>query len=263
MTESRIVAVSLGREFDTERLERLFPGKVFSRWEEPLVLDVHGMEVYVFAFGVVVFFDYRENTARSFLEKLKGAVLEPTEVFVEEYLWKGSKKPVGRSIRVGGKEVWVKDDALYGELDEDGKKVVALVLAQSAALRRVEKETDELMEVVEGVLDELITKPIILSLSRLRRSLLEALKARGALLNDLFILEKPHVAWEEEGYERLFERLRYVFEIEERFNVMAKKLSAVVETAEMASQLVSDARFFILEFLIVLFLLVEVLSLFW
>ncbi len=77
------------------------------------------------------------------------------------------------------------------------------------------------------------------------------------------ILEKPHVAWEEEGYERLFERLRYVFEIEERFNVMAKKLSAVVETAEMASQLVSDARFFILEFLIVLFLLVEVLSLFW
>jgi uncharacterized Rmd1/YagE family protein len=41
---------------------------------------------------------------------------------------------------------------------------------------------------------------------------------------------------------------------------VAKKLSSVVETAEMASELVSDARFFVLEFLIVLLIFVELIT---
>ncbi len=252
----RVVAVCLGKEFDVRAFEGLFPGKVFARWEEPVVLDVHGMETYVFAFGTVVFFGYKEDVASSFLERLKGIVEEPAGPFYEEYEWREGEGK-GRAIQLEH-PVWITDNAVFGRLGATGKKILAYVLAQSASLRRMEALTDELLERMESLLDHMLSSPFILSLKGVRRSLIEALKIRGSLLNDLLILEKPAPAWEEEGYERLFERLRYVFEIGERYSVVSKKLSSVVETAQMVSQLINDGRFLILEVLIVLFFLLEI-----
>lgn len=253
----RVVAVCLGKEFDVRAFEELFPGKVFVRWEEPVLLDVHGMEAYVFAFGTVVFFGYDETTAKPLLERLKNIVEDPVDPFYEEYEWKENEWS-GKPILLES-PVWVTDEAIYGKLGSTGKKILAYVLAQSASLRRVEAASDDLLERMESLLDQLLSSPFIISLKGVRRSLIEALKIRGSLLNDLLILEKPASAWEEEGYERLFERLRYVFEIGERYNVVSKKLSSVVETAQMVSQLINDGRFLILEALIVLFFLVEII----
>ncbi len=258
----RVVAVSLGREFDTARLERLLPGKMFVRWEEPILLDVHGMETYVFAFGTVVFFDYKEETARAFLERIREAVEEPDGPYREEFVWEPVPTARGRRITLGEAEVWVSDEAVYGPLDAEGRKILALVLAQSASLRRVESKVDVLLEKIDSVLEELLGKPLILSVRGARASLIEALRVRSNLLNDLLILEKPPATWEDESYERFFERLRYVFEIDERYSIVSKKLSSVVETAELASELVSDSRFLVLEFLIVLFFLLELVSVF-
>ncbi|NPA86655.1 MAG: RMD1 family protein [Candidatus Diapherotrites archaeon] len=258
----KVVALSVGREFDEERLSRLFPGKVISRWEEPMVLDVHGKEVHLYAFGSVVFFDYDEEIALPFLEKLREAAEGSSDVFREEYEWIPEGKGRGRPLRINGAEVWVTEEAIYGPLDEKGRKVLSFVLAQSASLRRVEKETDELLELIENLLEELSSKSFILSLRGVRRSLIEALRTRNLLLNDLLILEKPPATWEDVGYELLFERLRYVFDVDERYSRIVKKLDYVLETAQIASELVSDARFFLLEFLIVLFFFVEIITLF-
>ncbi|MCE4628555.1 MAG: RMD1 family protein [Desulfurococcales archaeon] len=240
-------------------------GAGIPRWDEPLTISLGGERVvYIFAFGVVVFIGYTGSPEeRRILDVLREAV-EPRpreEEYREEYAWvPGSAPRERRGIRVQlpSGAVVIRNEAIYGPLDETAKRILALVIAQSAALRRLEAEADSLLEEVDLILESLVSSRMP-RIGRARQSLIQALRTRNTLEGDLLILEKPPAAWEDERYERLLEGLRYVFEIEERYTALDRKLSNTLETIEVIVSLVNEARFILLETLIVLFFLLEIL----
>ncbi len=260
-----VLAVCLGREFDTEKLAKALPGNIiFTRWEEPVEVNVHGTKTYVFAFGAVVFFGPKSEAVEAFIEKLKKYVAGRVREYWEEYaIIAGKPKEYIGKVTVEGAHIYVGEDGIYAkELPKPVEKILAFVLAQSAALRRMEAAADEVAENIDSVLEELMERSFVFSVKGMRKTLIHALRMRNALLNDLLILEKPSSVWESEEFEELFYLLRTVFDIEDRYQAISKKLSTVVETAEMASELVSDVRFMVLELLIVLFFFIEVVALF-
>ncbi len=260
-----VFGVCLGREFDIERLVRELPGKVvFTRWEEPVEVNVHGTKAYIFAFGSVVFFGRKSRAIKDFIEMLKAFVEKPRE-FWEEYAIIIGKKPKERvrKIVVNGEHVYVGEEGIYASKTwPELYKMVGFVVAQSAALRRMEADADEVAERIEGILEELMEKNLVFRLKGVKKALIDALRIRNALLNDLLILEKPSMVWEQEDYENLFSALRTVFDIDDRYTTVSKKLSTTVETAQLAMDIVSDLRFLTMEFLIVLFFFIEVIALF-
>ena len=239
-------------------------GESIPRWDEPLTISLDDERVvYIFAFGVVVFIGYTGSPEETrIIDRLLEAV-EPRsgEKYTEEYAWIPDTPPRDRrGIRVllPSGTVVIRNEAVYGPLDETAKRILALVIAQSAALRRLEAEADRLLEEVDLILESLVTSRIPRT-GRARQSLIQALRTRNTLEGDLLILEKPPAAWEDERYERFLEGLRYIFEIEERYTGLDRKLSNTLETIEVIVSLVNEARFILLETLIVLFFLLEII----
>ena len=73
------------------------------------------------------------------------------------------------------------------------------------------------------------------------------------------ILEKPEIVWEEPELDALYEELRIVFEIDERFRALDKKLEDILEMGRVISDLASASRELILETLILLFIVIEIM----
>ncbi len=268
--EVPILAVCLGREFDTKRLARDLPGNVvFSKWEEPVEVNVHGVRAFVYAFGTVVFLSGRTKTVESFVRQLKKYVEGRVSEYWEEYAWiRTRKRPeeyVGK-VEIDGVRIYVGDDAIYApELPKKALKIVTFVLAQSAALSRMEEYADSVSERMDSVLETLREKKglsRVLSVRTTNRTLIDALRARNALMNDLLILEIPDLVLESEEHEKLFKYVRSVFDVDERAAAVEKKLDTVVDTANVVSDILLQDVFLLLEFLIVLFFFIEVVALF-
>jgi len=264
-----LLAVCLGREFDTQELAKQLPGRhVFARWEEPVEVEVHGVRVFIYAFGTVVFFSKRSKTIESFIEWLKRFIIGHKTEYWEEYaLIYSRKRPedyIGR-VEIDGTKLYVAEEGIYSSVDIPKKvlKIITFVLAQSAALSRMEAYADDIAERMDDVLEALREKGVtrFLSLKRIHRTLIDALRARNALINDLLILEPPDLAMESEEHERLFKILRSVFDVDERSNATEKKLDTVADSANVVSDILLQDVFLALEVLIVLFFFIEVVAL--
>lgn len=264
------MAVCLGREFDTKRLARDLPGNVvFTKWEEPVEVNVHGIRAFIYAFGTIVFLSGRTKTVESFVRKMKNYVDGRVSEHWEEYAWVHSgKRPeeyVGK-VEIDGARIYVADEGVYAkELPRKALKIITFVLAQSAALARMEEYADMVSERIDVVLERLKENKglrRILSIRQTNTTLIDALRARNALMNDLLVLEIPDLVLESEDHETLFRFVRSVFDVDERALAVEKKLDTVVDTANVVSDILLQDVFLVLEFLIVLFFFIEVVALF-
>jgi len=235
-------------------------GRRFTRWDEPITVEAGGGEAYIYAFGVAVILGYTASPPQEeLLEKLRRAAEPPGHAaYVEEYAWDPRPPPPsarGRRVRLPAGTVVVGDDLIRGPLDREARRILALVLAQSAALRRLEAEASSLLDEVEDLLERLAATRIPRATAR--QSLVRALRARNTLVNDLLILEKPPAAWEDPHYESLLETLRYTFEIEERYTTLSRMLNTALETIEITATLATETRFLILEALIAALIIID------
>ncbi len=244
-----VKAFSFGREWDESIFRELLKETVFLRWDEPVTMSIHGMEVHVYPFATVVVFGLREELERDILS-LFSKFTDEREVYEESYLW----IPEGKMN--------IDEEYVYGSLDGREKRILSFVMAQSASLKRIESKTDMLLDRVESLIEDLSSFNPVFGIRGIRKALLEALRTRNELLNDLLILEAPSFVGEKTRYERFFEKLRYMMDIDERYRRVGKKLDYVMEVTRIGSEMVNDTRMLLLEFLIVLFFSIEVAALF-
>ncbi len=265
-----IIAVCLGREFDIKRLAKDLPGNVvFTKWEEPVEVNIHGIRAFVYAFGTIVFLAGRNRTVESFVKRMKKYVEGRVSEHWEEYAWIQSKKRpdeyVGK-IEIDDTRIYVADEGIYAkDLPKKALKIVTFTLAQSAALARMEEYVDVISEHMDTVLERLRESRGLrglLSIRQTNKMLIDALRARNALMNDLLILEIPDLVLESEEHEKLFRFVRSVFDVDERALAVEKKLDTVVDTANVVSDILLQDIFLVLELLVVLFFFIEVVALF-
>jgi required for meiotic nuclear division protein 1 len=246
----RFHAVAFVENFNLKELALAFaPSRVTAhalRFEPP-----GAGAVFLFAFGVVVFEDASEEVERQELERLRRA------------------RP-GLSAGVVSEEFAVLEDAGSPSRIVEGvlhvhaltpprAGVVALIVAQSAAMEYYERIVDRLSERTRGFVEKLEARGTASFRMRpLHRFIGEAIGARGEVLAVLHLLDKPDETWEDPVVDRIYDDLRAEFDLGDRYEATESKLRSVQEALELVLGVARDRRLVLLEAAIVLLIVLEI-----
>jgi uncharacterized Rmd1/YagE family protein len=154
----------------------------------------------------------------------------------------------------------MQDGALVvGKLSLEGAQVVAMTVAQSAAMDYYDRIVDGMFSQTDRLVERLeragrapfATRP-------LHRFIGTAIGTRNEVLSILHMLDKPEAIWEDMTADRIYEVLRVEFDLSDRYMALEHKLRSVQEALELVLDMTRDSRLVLLEVSIVLLIIIEI-----
>ncbi len=138
-------------------------------------------------------------------------------------------------------------------------ELVALVVAQSAAMEYYEEDVDQILQRLKEVSERLAQTG---KLSESRRELLRfvgsGMSTHNQVIYTLSLLDTPQLAWEDETLDRLYVGLRTQFEVADRFRALDLKLRMIQDNFELFVDLTQERRNYALELTVAVLVAVEV-----
>jgi uncharacterized Rmd1/YagE family protein len=211
-----------------------------------------GGTVFIYPFGAMVLHDVPAAERDRQMARLRAARAGLTIALASDESLTVREEP--------GAKVDVRDGVLIvDKLTFEGTSVVAMTIAQSAAMdyydRIVEEmfsQTDRLVERLEQVgRAPLLTKP-------LHKFIGAAIGTRNEVLSILHMLDKPEAVWEDAIAESIYHELRAEFDLSDRYQALEHKLRSVQEALELVLDMARDYRLVLLEVTIVLLIFIEI-----
>ena len=138
--------------------------------------------------------------------------------------------------------------------------VVALVIAQSAAMEYYERIVEDLLVRTRALVDRLQARGDVSMRTRyLHRFIGESIGTRSEVLSVLHLLDKPDATWEDSAMDRIYGELRDEFDLGDRYESLELKLRSIQEALELVLGVARDRRLVLLEVAVVLLILFELL----
>lgn len=78
------------------------------------------------------------------------------------------------------------------------------------------------------------------------------------MVNDLFLLDKPNILWDNEEAEKLYNMLSSTLELKDRFEIVEHKLTHLKENITLALDLFNHKHSEVLEWIIILLIAFEI-----
>jgi len=159
-----------------------------------------------------------------------------------------------------GAKADVKDGALIvDQLTFEGASVVAMTIAQSAAMDYYDRIVDEMFSQTDRLVDRLEKAGRAPLLTRpLHRFIGTAIGTRNEVISILHMLDKPDAVWEDVTADRIYQELRAEFDLSDRYQALEHKLRSVQEALELVLDMARDYRLVLLEATIVLLIVIEI-----
>ena len=211
-----------------------------------------GGAVYLFSFGVVVFFDLGQAGREGELLRLRRAlnVMRDAQVISEEFTVREQ----------GGARPDVEDGVLVVDsLTPERASMVALTVAQSAAMEYYERIVDQMFADTDGFVQRLEKRGnISVFTAKLQRFIGAAISTRSEVISVLHLLDKPDVVWDDPGAERIYVELRSQFDLVDRYQALELKLRSVQESLSLLTEIARDRRLVYLETSVIVLILLEI-----
>ena len=214
-----------------------------------------GAIAIAFDFGGVVFFGGDEPLRERLISALARRVNETQPPRTEDFLVE--------IVDVARPEVRF-DRVIVPALSAPVQQVIALLLAQSAAMDYYEEDVQEILDRTERITGELVGS------GRLRgkvRSLVSfigsCIRTKNDIVETLALFDKPEATWEDEAVDRLFVRLREMLEIADRFRALEYRLQTIQDSLVLLVNLSRQESTYRLEVLVVALILLEVVVMVW
>jgi uncharacterized Rmd1/YagE family protein len=216
-----------------------------------------GGTVYLFASGAIVFLDVGQAGREAEVLRLRGALprLSDAQVIAEEF-----------SVReVAGARPDIQGGVLVlDQLLAERAEVVALTIAQSAAMEYYERIVDQMFSETDRLVERLErsgTMPVFTR--KLHRFIGAAIGTRNEVFSVLHLFDKPDAAWDDPDADKVYQELRAEFDLVDRHQALELKLRSVQDALELVTDIARDKRLVWLEASIILLILLEiVLSIF-
>jgi uncharacterized Rmd1/YagE family protein len=229
-----------------------YPKAKRSPHELQIELDADG-EMFVFPFGAVVFRDVApaaRDAELLRLHQLRGG-LTSTVVIKEELV----------VCEDANAEPRVFEGVLtLDRMTSARVSIIALTVAQSAAMEYYERIVEEMFEKTERLVERLEQAGTVALQTRpLHRFIGAALGTRNEVLSVLHLLDKPDEAWDDPGIDRIYGELRAEFDLVDRYQSLELKLRSVQESLELVLDVARDRRLVFLEATVVVLILFEIL----
>ena len=211
-----------------------------------------GGGIFIYPFGAVVFHDVTPERREAELARLYRARPGLTTQVVRES-FTVREEPGSRVDIAAGSLV-------VDQFGEDRAAVVALIVAQSAALEYYGRIVAGLFTRTVELVDPLEKRgSVSAQIRRLHRFIGEAIATRNEVFTVLALLDKPDATWDDPAMDRIYDELRAEFDLVDRYTTMEQKLDGVQEALELVLDVARDRRMWLLEVTIVLLILFELL----
>jgi required for meiotic nuclear division protein 1 len=209
-----------------------------------------GGGLYVYSFGALVTHDVSPDRREGELARLRSYVPKLTaQVVREDYLV--AENP---SFEIGIAEGMLRVD----RFTPARAGIVALTVAQSAAMEYYERIVDEMLARTGKFVERLERRGTVSFRTRpLHRFIGEAITTRGEVLSVLHLLDTPDAAWDDLAMDRIYDDLRAEFDLGDRYEALEYKLRSAQEALELLVGVARDRRLFLLEFAIGILILLE------
>ncbi len=137
-------------------------------------------------------------------------------------------------------------------------EVIALTLAQSTNMEYYEN----MVEVIRGQVN-MLTRNVrehgrtSMRLRRWYKFIGEAMTVKNEVVGVLHVLDRPDLIWEDRTMDGLYDDLRAVFDLQERFQALTYKLANIQDSLEIFIDMSRDSRIFLVELAIVALIFAE------
>jgi len=207
--------------------------------------------VFVYPFGAMTMYDVPEDERRRHIARLEAARPALHEASASEDLVVHEEAAPHPDMRDG--------DLVVDRLTMEGASVVAITLAQSAAMDYYERIVDQMFARTDSLVDRLeISGRAPLATKPLHRFIGTAIGTRNEVLSVLHLLDKPDAVWEDSTADRIYQELRAELDLADRYLALEHKLRSVQEALELVLDMSRDYRLVVLEVTIVLLIVAEI-----
>ena len=247
--EHQFAAIGFEENLSLRELATAFPGSRLGLRELQLACD--GGEIFFYPFGAVVFRDVPPARREAELARLGAARPGLTTKVVRESF----------TVREeAGGRVEIADGTLVVDALTPGRAaVVALIVAQSAAMEYYERIVEALFARTSRLVDPLERRGTVSMRTRgLHRFIGEAIATRSEVISVLSLLDKPDATWDDPALDRIYDDLRAEFDLLDRYGTLTQKLQGVQEALELVLGVARDRRMWLLEMAIFLLIAIEV-----
>ena len=245
-------AAAFEENFSLRQMAQSFPEARSSPLELFVPIGQEG-GLYVFPFGAMVTHDVPPDDRQRLLGRLTQVLPKlTTKVIREEY-------SVLEDPAVA--EIGISDGMLHvDKLTPARAGIVALIVAQSAAMEYYEQIVENLFVRTEKLVERLATRGTgPFRVKPMHRFIGEAISTRAEVLVVLHLLDKPDAAWEDPAMDRIYDELRGEFDLVDRFQALTSKLQSIQEALTLVLDVARDRRLVLLEIVVILLILLEVI----
>jgi uncharacterized Rmd1/YagE family protein len=256
-------AVAVSRELNLTAIASQFGIERPFSWEDTLSLSESHLEgilpqpaskgVYLFSFGTLVFVNCADSDIMdviAYLKKLDRNLAEFTRVeYVDDY-----------KLTVSGDESSVTYDELIApEMKDYYRQLVAVILAKSTAMERIEDEISRLFDDVEQFITQLKRGSLSISDERLAKLSGRILSYRYSSISYIMILEKPDIVWRSQEAQELYSDLERLFELPDRYEKISHKTQTLLDMTQVFADLYHAKRGTRLEVAVILLIAFEII----
>ena len=244
-------AVAFEENLVLRQLAPAFPGARVSALELNLPIAPAG-GLYIFPFGALVTHDVPAERREIELRRLRELLPKlTTQVVREEYAV--AEEP--------GYQIGIFDGTLrVDRFTPQRAGVVALTVAQSAAMEYYERLVDEMFVRTAAFVERLERSGRVPLRTRpLHRFIGQAITSRTEVLSVLHLLDKPEATWDDAAMDRIYADLRAEFDLSDRYAALELKLRSIQEALELLVGVARDRQLLLLEIAVVVLIMLELI----
>jgi uncharacterized Rmd1/YagE family protein len=252
-----IHAYGFAATFRLRELTSAFEELGAAQLEKDRLLVGAGGERYALAFdfGGVVFVGIEEEVRKKVIDRvLRLLPPEPSSPIPESFLIEVRETP---SVEVRFDRVIVREVTIP-IID-----VVAEMVAQSVAMDYYAKDVDEIEAQFDQIVVALRTVARTPPVRQLTKFIGICIAVRNDVISTLALFDKPDDTWENEELDRLWDGLRRILEIDDRYRSLEAKLRLFQENLVVLVDLARQRHTLVLEWAVVLLILFELVLMVW
>ena len=246
----RVIAFGIADSIDIKGVKQVLElDLLYSDAHELFYASGEDSCVYIFNYGIVCFFNYREEERGRILELIRPHCRNVfTDILNEEY------EVITGPLLVGYNRIQIPS------YHPDLIRIIMFNVSQSVALDYYSGQTDRLLEDTNYHTSRLEANGRLgIGGRALKKYIGKTLNLKNRIAANLYVFDSPPQTWENEQLDILHHQLKRSFDLQDRFRDMSEGLGIVKENLNLFKDLLQYRNSTVLEWIIIILIAIEVL----
>lgn len=211
-------------------------------------------QVYFYKFGAIVFLWFEQKEIDFHVENIiaiNGKISKKTDIFQEYEI------QINKELE---KDYSVKENSIFlKEYNNWFLEIIAFSLAHTVAMEYYENTTEAFFQKLNFYEDIKKFWEIKVPEKTVLKNIAELLSIKHEIVNELYLLDKPDIIWDDIRLEHLYNSLYNFFDITDRFKAIEYKLNFMSENISFLHELIDSKKAHFLELIIIRLIMIEII----